>query len=437
MRYSATTPETRRRMLDAIGVRSIDELLQTIPASARSKNALDVAGPIAEADLVQRLEAMKSPRPRVSFVGAGLYSHYVPSPVDSVCARSEWVTSYTPYQAELAQGTLAMYYEFQTFMAALTGQEIANGGMYDGSTALVEAVLMAMRIREKADPVIWVSRALHPHYRDTLRTYMQVVGVEIVELDLDPQSGRTRFPKDTAALEKGAAVVLQSPNFLGVVEDLEGLPKGAFKIGVCTEALSMALLPPLAVDIMVGDCQSFGIPMQLGGPTAGFFATAKEHVRKLPGRLVGRTVDSQGREAYCITLATREQFIRREKATSNICTSSGLMCLRATVYLSLLGSAGLTRLAEKNAAVARYVRAGLEAVGLKPVFGGAFFNEFVIDASAHPRAYERLLEKNIVLGLPLAESHGLDHHYLVCATELHYAQAQDILAEVQALVRHS
>ncbi len=439
MRYSANTPSSLRAMLDRIGVTSVEDLLGTIPKEARLDRELDIAGPLPEADLVARLEELKGARPKTSFVGGGLYDHYVPSPVDALAARSEWVTSYTPYQAELAQGTLVMYYEFQTYVARLTGQEIANGGMYDGSTALAEAVLMAARVKGKADPVVYVSAGVHPEYVAVLRTYMRYIGVEIATVDLDRKSGATDWSSvDAAALAKAQAVVVQSPNFFGVVEDAAKLPADAFKIGVCTEALSMAMLEPLPVEIMVGEIQSFGIPVQLGGPTAGFFATRKDWVRKTPGRLVGRSKDADGQEAFCITLATREQFIRREKATSNICTASGLMCLRATIYMSLLGGRGLERLAETNAKTARYFARGLADLGLPQVHSGPYFNEFVIDCSSRPDLYDRLLEKDIVLGLPLERFYPeRKGQYLVAFTERHHGRAEAILQEVKNLVHDS
>lgn len=423
-------------MLKAIGVDDVEGLLGTIPQEVRSGEPLDIEGPLAEADLLSHLDSMKSREPRVDFTGAGLYQHVIPKTLDSLCARSEWVTSYTPYQAEISQGTLTMYYEFQTYMAMLSGQEIANAGMYDGSTALVEAVLMAMRLRPKADPVVYVSQAVHPEYVAVLRTYLNFLDVEVVLLGIDPDSGRTLMTVGREEQSSAIAFVVQSPNFLGVVEGTDELEADAFRIGVTTEALSMALLPPLDVDIMVGECQSFGIPVQLGGPTAGFFANSKKHVRRMPGRLVGRTVDSDGEEAFCITLATREQFIRREKATSNICTSSGLMCLRATVYLSLMGRKGLEILAKKNAAAARYFAAGFQDIGAQVAFSGEFFNEFVLDCSGVPNLWEALEEKGIVLGVPLG-SHieGMDHHYIVNVTEIHYSDAQHILEEIRNVAR--
>ncbi len=437
MRYSAITPTARRQMLDSVGVKDVAELLDTIPADVRVKNPIQVAGPMAEAELRGRLETLKGRRPKLSFAGAGLYQHFVPATVDSLAARSEWVTSYTPYQPELAQGTLTMYYEFQTYIAQLTGQEIANSGMYDGSTSMVEAVLMALRIRPKADKTVYASCGLHPSYLSVLRTYMRFAKVEVKEVPLNKTSGRTDW-SEVSGLDQAAAVVIQSPNFFGMIDDCDGVPDGAFKIGVCTEALSMAILEPLPVDIMTGECQSFGIPLQLGGPTAGFFATKKSLVRKMPGRLVGRTVDAEGEEAFCITLATREQFIRREKATSNICTSSGLMCLRSTIYLSMLGGKGLVELAKKNASTAAYFAAGLTNLGFTRVHDGPVFNEFVIDASSRPQAFEKLLEHDIVLGVPLEQfDSSRKNQFLVAFTELHYGRAEAHMQEIRDLVLQS
>jgi glycine dehydrogenase subunit 1 len=431
MRYSGVTPETRKEMLAAAGAQSAEDLLSSIPKDVRSDGSLRIDGPVAEGDLRARLEAMKGRTPRHAFVGGGLYSHFIPADVDSVCARSEWLTSYTPYQAEISQGTLVMYYEYQTYIAMLTGQEIANGGMYDGSTSMVEAVLMAMRVREKAEKV-YVSGALNPEYAAVLRTYMRFSGGEVVTLPFDRKTGRTDFTAAPAGeLAKAACVVVQSPNFFGVIEDAAGLTPDAFVVSVCTEAMAMPIVPPLRAHIATGDTQSFGIPIQLGGPTAGFFATRKEWVRKMPGRLVGRTKDDQGREAFCITLATREQFIRRDRATSNICTSSGLMCLRSTVYMTLLGRKGLEDVARKNASAARFFAAGLAKLGCKPAFTGSYFNELVVDLGAKPGLYEKLLEQDIVLGLPLGPRfEGMKDHYLVTLTEQHYTNAQAILEEV-------
>ncbi len=436
MRYSGGTERDRREMLAAIGVKDVEALLTSIPAEARMKRPLEIVGPLGEQDLLAKLEDMKAAPPRKSLVGAGLYRHYIPSPVDALCGRSEWVTSYTPYQPELAQGTLTMYFEFQTYVAQLTGQEIANGGLYDGSTAMAEAVLMAMRLNPSAE-VVYASAATHPEYLAVLKTFLRFQDMPLKLLPVDPKTGRTVIDLSAAEQKAAAAIVLQSPNFFGVIEDAAGLSPDAFLITACTEAMSMALLKPLPARIATGDMQSFGIPMQLGGPTAGFFATRKDYVRQMPGRLVGKTVDADGREALCITLATREQFIRREKATSNICTASGLMCLRATTYLSLMGRKGVEEIATKNAKGARWFAEGLRNLGLSLPHQGAFFNEFVVDCSAKPGLYDALLAKDFLLGVPLAKWFPeRKHQYLVNVTEVHYPELQKLLDEVKTCAHH-
>ncbi len=436
MRYSGLTPTTQREMLQAIGVERQESLFASIPEACRMKRPLDVYGPLPESALLDRLDGMKVPPPRVSLVGAGLYSHYIPSVVDSLVNRSEWVTSYTPYQPEVSQGTLVMYYEFQTYVCQLTGQEIANGGLYDGSTALAEAVLMAKRVRPKAK-FVYVSEAVHPEYRAVLATYLRFQDMEIRGLPWDRASGRTDFTSLTNSPDI-VAVVAQTPNFFGVIEDFAAIPAGVFRIAVVNEAQSLALLTPPAADITVGEMQSLGIPIQLGGPTAGFFATRKEFVRQMPGRLVGRSLDRHGSEAYCITLATREQFIRREKATSNICTASGLMCLRSAVYLSLMGRKGLQDVARKSARAALAFRSALAELGMPTRFGGPSFNEFVVDARRRPGLYEALEKRGFLLGLPLAPLYPeLEGHYLVALTEIHYPKMAELIGEVKSLAHHS
>ncbi|MSR73941.1 MAG: aminomethyl-transferring glycine dehydrogenase subunit GcvPA [Planctomycetes bacterium] len=429
MRYSATTPNERQRMLDTIGVSSVADLFQSVPEAARTRSAASVLGPLPEGTLLAELEAGKVAPPRVALIGGGLYRHFIPATVDSLCARSEWVTSYTPYQPEVSQGTLRMYYEFQTYVSMLTGQELSNGGMYDGSTACVEAVLMAKRLRPKTNRVL-VSAALNPQYLEVLRTYMRFQNVEVVLLPFDRSTGHTLINVDAQTQADAIAVLLQSPNTYGVIEDTAGIAPGAFRIVVVTEAQSLALLKPPPAEVVCGELQSLGIPVQLGGPTAGFFATRREFVRSMPGRLVGRTVDRHGTEAFCITLATREQFIRREKATSNICTSSGLMCLRSVVYTSLLGRKGLQEVARQSARAARAFLAALEEIGLKRAFSGNFFNEFVVDCSARPELARRLEAAGFLLGLPL-EAHGLPHHRLVALTEIEYPKMAALIKEVK------
>jgi glycine dehydrogenase subunit 1 len=429
MRYSAITPSDRQKMLERIGCKSVDELLQSVPAAMRTRRMPEIRGPLPEASLLAELDEGKVPAPKVALVGGGLYNHFISATVNSLAARSEWVTSYTPYQPEVSQGTLRMYYEFQTYVSMLTGQEMANGGMYDGSTACVEAVLMARRLRPKAKRVL-VSKALNPEYRRVLATYLQFQEVDVVEMPLDHSTGTTNMPADAGA-DDVIAVVLQSPNWLGVLESTANIAPSAFRIVVVTEALSMALVKPPAADVVCGEMQSLGIPVQLGGPTAGFFATAKKHIRSMPGRLVGRTLDRNGIEAFCITLATREQFIRREKATSNICTSSGLMCLRSAIHISLMGRKGLEEAARMSARAARAFLAVLEELGLKRVYSGTFFNEFVVDCSARPALGARLEAAGFLLGIPL-DKHGHPHHRLIALTELDYARMPAIIKELKA-----
>ena len=436
MRYTTTSPSERRQMLQTLGLDDMQELFRSVPEAHCESGALKIPGPLPEAALLRRLEAMKGERPRVSLVGAGLYSHYIPAAAKTLYQRSEWVTSYTPYQPEIAQGTLVMYYEFQTWVAALSGQEIANGGMYDGSTAVAEAVLMAKRIRRKQRRV-YLSEGLHPRYRAVLHTYLAHQDIELKLLPLDRESGRTRLPLSNEEQRDALAIVVQSPNHFGVIENSDGFDEEAFLIAVTTEAQSLGLLPPLPAQIAVGELQSLGIPIQLGGPTAGFFATSKKFVRQMPGRLVSKTHDQEDREAYCITLATREQFIRREKATSNICTSSGLMCLRSAIYLALMGKMGLQDVARQSARAARFFLAEMEKLGIQRRFSGEFFNEFVLDLRAHPGLREQLLERGFVLGVPLHGEHeDLEGCVLVALTEEHYPIVRELVEEVKNCVQH-
>jgi glycine dehydrogenase subunit 1 len=437
MRYSAGSNQTRTQMLASLGVEGTEALFESIPEADRCETPLDIAGPVPEGELLRDLASSVDSVPRVSLIGAGLYQHYIPPTVDSLAARSEWVTSYTPYQPEISQGTLLMYYEFQTWVAMLTGQQIANGGMYDGSTALAEAVLMARRLRRKAS-CVWVSEAVHPEYRDVLATYCTYQDIEIKTLPFDPATGRTRFEPSSSEQKDALAIVVQSPNFFGVIEDLEGLDQDAFVISVVTEAQSLAIVPPIRADIAVGEMQSLGIPVQLGGPTAGFFATKKAHVRQMPGRLVARTTDLDGKDAFCITLATREQFIRRAKATSNICTSSGLMCLRSAIYLALLGGSGIRSLARMSARASRAFADGLQKLGLERRFSGSTFNEFVIDTSSRPGLPDALREEGFLLGLPLEPWYpDMKHKYLVSLTEMHYPVVRELIQEVKSRAHSS
>jgi glycine dehydrogenase subunit 1 len=446
MRYIPHTEADVAAMLSAIGLRSLDELIEHVPAELRRTAALEVADGLGEADVTRRLSALAE-RNRVApdllcFAGAGAYPHFVPSVVDAVILRSEFATAYTPYQPEVSQGTLQATFEFQTLVASLLGLEVANASLYDGSTATAEAVLMAKRLAPKASRVL-LAASLPPQYRQVVRTYLEgLSGLECVEVPFAPD-GRL----DAAALGRllspaPAGVVVGYPNFFGVVEDLAAIAKNvraanSLLVSVTPEAMSLGLLHSpgaLGVDIAVGEGQSFGIPLSFGGPYLGLFATRERFVRSMPGRLVGETVDEQGRRGYVLTLATREQHIRRERATSNICTNQGLCALAATVFLALAGRRGLRELADRNARKARYALGRLrERVGAEPVFSAPFFNEFVVRLPDARRRHERALERGVLAGVPLGPWYpALADALLVCATEVHTPADVERLAEALA-----
>ena len=439
MRYLPNSDSDRAEMLKAIGKSSIHELFEQIPAELQVSGPLQIPGPLSEPELMEFFEeaSRQSARDYVSLLGAGAYSHYRPVVIDSLMLRGEFLTSYTPYQAEISQGNLQAMFEFQTLIAQLTGMEVANSSLYDGSTATNEAVLMAIRLTRR-DRVVF-ARSVHPEYRQVTETYAQHQGVAIEEV-----SYATSGQVDLAALEaavdqKTAAVVVQSPNFFGVLEqwpEIAGIAhrQGAMLIAVVSEPLSLALVkPPSEADIVCGEAQSFGVPVAFGGPYVGFMATREQFIRQMPGRLVGETRDSEGRRGYVLTLATREQHIRRERATSNICTSQSLMALNATIYLCLLGKTGLRQLAAQNLAKARYAAAELATVhGASVPFSAPHFNEFVVKA---PGDAEELLaglrEEKIVGGLHLERFYPeLKNHLLVCVTETVPRTALDRMAEV-------
>src|SRR5574341_1559621 len=388
MRYAPHTPADQEKMLRAIGLKSIDELYRHIPASLRQKARVDLPEGLPELAVRRRMAELASKNPTPSewsfFLGGGIYHHFIPSAVDAVVSRSEFSTSYTPYQPEVSQGTLQALFEYQTLICQLTGMEVSNAAVYDGASAAAEAVLMSRRIQPIKKRRVLMSRALHPQYRAVVATYLRnLEDVRLEEVSFDA-TGATDANQLTRQLDDKTMCVLAGyPNFFGVIEDLAPVKAacervGAQLISVTTEPLSLGLLKPpgeFGVDIAVGEGQSLGVPMSLGGPAFGFFACKKKFVRNIPGRLVGETVDSEGRRGFVLTLATREQHIRREKATSNICTSQTLCALGATVYLSLLGKSGLRRMAEINVARAHAAQAQLVAQAkLEAVFSGPFFN---------------------------------------------------------------
>src|ERR1017187_10099722 len=424
-------------MLEACGVESPEDLFAHLPEAVRLKRPLQLAPGISEYEIVDyfRLRGDENANGYASFLGAGVYAHYRPVLVDTVVARGEFLTSYTPYQAEISQGTLTTIFEFQTMICQLTGIDVANASMYDGSTAVPEAALMAVRATGRRR--VLVARSVHPEYREVLATYARNQGMPVVEFGYVAESGNLDLEDLEHRMDPlTAAVIVQTPNFFGIVEQVKTAAEiahrhGALLIVVFTEAVSLALRPPPAdADIVAGELQSFAISPSYGGPYAGIIATREKYIRQMPGRLVGETTDSRGARAFCLTLSTREQHIRREKATSNICTNQALIALMATVFMTVYGKQGLRQLAEQNLAKAHYL-----ASKLKPRFSGKFFNEFVVRAEGKmPEEINKaLLKKKIIGGLPLGRFYPeLADCLLLCATEMTKRADMDALAEVQA-----
>ncbi|MBJ3778847.1 aminomethyl-transferring glycine dehydrogenase subunit GcvPA [Acuticoccus mangrovi] len=408
MRYHPLTADDRALMLRSIGVDTVDDLFTDVPAGHLVEGLLDLPKGRSEISVERALSRMAG-RNRAAgagpfFVGAGAYRHHVPASVDHLIQRSEFLTSYTPYQAEISQGTLQVLFEFQTQVARLTGMEVANASMYDGSTATAEAVMMASRLTRRTRAV--VSGGLHPQYRDVIDTV--ATGIEVAALPADPTNA-----EDIAAAidDTVACVVVQTPTFYGHLVDLAPIAEaahaaGALLVAVFTEAVALGAIEPpgaLGADIAVGEGQSIGNALNFGGPYVGLFATKKKHVRQMPGRLSGETVDADGKRGYVLTLSTREQHIRRDKATSNICTNSGLCALAFTIHMTLLGEKGLSRLAHLNHARACATADALARVPGVSVLNDTFFNEFTIRVPGEAeRVVERLAEWNILGGVPVS-----------------------------------
>ena len=429
MRYIPNSPEEREEMLATVGLKSAEELFRSIPADIHLNRPLKITDPLAESEVIAEMEAMATKNTgatKPSFLGGGVYSHYSPTIVDHLIQRSEFFTSYTPYQPEISQGTLQYIFEFQTLICQLTGMEVANASMYDGSTAMAEAYLMAQRVTRR-DKIV-VARGVHSEYRAVARTYAQHGDTEIVEIGVDENTGRVTGLE--ALDDKTAALVVQSPNFFGCIEDLNSLADAVHAVGalfvvVVTEAISFGLLKSpgsCGADIVVGEGQSFGIPMSFGGPHVGLFATQEKFVRQMPGRLAGVAYDKEGRRGFVLTLSTREQHIRREKATSNICTNQGLIALAATIYMEAMGKKGLQEVAVQNAQKAAYAAKQIAAVdGYSLRFSSPHFNEFVVRG---PRPATEVLEalrseSGVLGGIPLSKYYsGHDNDFLVCATEM-------------------
>lgn len=434
MRYLPKSDSERREMLDAMGAASLESLVAHLPAEVRLNRPLDLAPGISEYEIVDYFRELGQKNAVwPSFLGAGVYRHYRPVMCDVVVSRGEFLTSYTPYQAEIAQGTLATIFEFQTMICQLTGMDVANASMYDGSTSVPEAALMAMRVTQR-DHVL-IARTVHPEYRAVLDTSARNQDMEVTTFGYVPGSGLCDFKDLESKLnDTMAAVIVQTPNFFGCVEDVKTASAlahkhGALLVVVFTEAVSLGLLePPRDADIVCGELQSFAISPSFGGPFAGVMACKEKYLRQMPGRLVGQTKDSRGRRAFCLTLSTREQHIRREKATSNICTNQALIALMATVFMTVYGKAGLRELAVQNLAKAHYL-----ASFLRKRFSAPFFNEVVVKTgSGKPAAVNAaLVERKIVGGLDLGRFYPeLEDCMLLCATEMSKREDMDKLVEV-------
>jgi len=426
MRYLPKSPADREAMLKSIGARSIDDLFSPIPAEYRLNRDLKIPRQMAESEIVDwfRERSRENGESHTSFLGAGAYSHYRPVIIDSLISRGEFLTAYTPYQAEISQGTLQSIFEFQTMICELTGMDVANASMYDGSTAAAEAVMMAVRLTGRRS--VAVARSVHPEYREVISTYAFHQGMPLSTVSFT-ESGRLDVKALGESLSSDTACLLiQSPNFFGTLEDVEALAeiahsKGAMLVVSIAEAVSLGIVePPRSADIIALEAQSFGVPLGFGGPYCGVIATREAYVRQMPGRLVGQTTDRNGKRGFVLTLATREQHIRREKATSNICTNQALVALMASVFMTIYGKVGLKELARHNLAKAAY--AGQQfAKHANVLFSSApRFNEFVIQTTEDPYAINsRLLGHKIVGGLPLKKFYPeLGNASLWCCTEL-------------------
>ena len=410
MRYLPNTDDDRVAMLARVGVASIDDLFADIPAAKRLKSPVDLPAMRSEMEVESILGRMAAKNVAAAsvpfFVGAGAYRHHVPASVDHLIQRSEFLTSYTPYQPEIAQGTLQYLFEFQTQVANLTAMEVANASMYDGSTATAEAVLMAQRLTKRRKAVL--SGGIHPQYRSVVETIATMAGDTIAALPPDPNA--TEAILDAIDADT-ACVVVQSPSFYGHLIDLAPIAEkahafGALLVSVFTEVVALgAIEPPGAqgADIVVGEGQSIGNPLTFGGPYVGLFATRTKFIRQMPGRLCGETVDAEGKRGFVLTLSTREQHIRRDKATSNICTNSGLCSLAFTIHMSLLGETGLTRLAALNHANAVKLAELLAAVPGVSVLNDSFFNEFTIRVPGDAATViEKLAARGVLGGVPVS-----------------------------------
>jgi len=442
MSYISLSDKDKKEMLARIGVSSPAELFRPIPDEIKLKRELKVPSPLTEPELIYHFEGLAQKNKfhdYLSFLGAGAYPHVIPFVVDYLSSRGEFISPYTPYQPEVSQGTLQVIFEFQTLICQLTGMEVANASLYDGASGAAEAVLMAHRLKGK--PKVLVAKTLHPQYKKTIQTYVKNLGIQIEEIGYSERGDVDFEDLEKKLDDKTTAVVSQSPNFFGIVGDLKKISelahsRDALSIVVVAEAVSLGILEApgqLGADVVTGEGQSFGLPLSFGGPYLGFMACRKEFIRQFPGRIAGQTKDVEGRRGFVLALSTREQHIRREQATSNICTNQAWCALRATIFLETLGREGLRELAWQNIQKANYALEKFSQVkGIKQKFKGNSFNEFVLEFPEGWSKVDGLLrEKGIIGGLSLGEYYPeLRNCALVCVTEAHKKEEIDRLVAV-------
>jgi glycine cleavage system P protein (glycine dehydrogenase) subunit 1 len=449
MRYIPNSAQERETMLREMGFNSVSDLFRGIPDHLQLKLPLNLTAALSETDtlnyfgdLAQRNVTRISGDRMISFLGAGAYDHFIPTIIDTLISRSEFYTSYTPYQPEISQGTLQAIFEFQTMICELTGMDVANASLYDGSSAAAEAVLMAERVTGRSK--VALAGNLHPEYRQVIDTYIRNAGITEITLPFNEKTGALNLNSLSDLADDVAAVIIQSPNFFGGIEDLRQLAeathrKGALLVVAIAEGLSLGMLQTpgkAGADIVCGEAQSFGIPLSFGGSYCGFFAVREKYQRQIPGRLAGLAFDREGRSGYVLTLATREQHIRREKATSNICTNQALYALMATIYLGTLGRKGVREVAEQNVQKAHYAARQISRLnGYSLRFTGPFFNEFVVSC---PKTAEEVLQslknKKIIGGLALSRFFPeMKNEILMCVTETTTKMEIDTLVDVLAM----
>ncbi len=447
MRYLPNTPAEVKEMLDAIGVASVRDLFTCIPKNVLLKEPPKIPHAMSEMEIERHLQTIGSKNAGAamrSFLGGGCYRHYSPSFIDQMLLRSEFYTAYTPYQPEASQGTLRAIFEYQTMVANLFAMDVSNASMYDGATAAAEAVMMALRNDRKKRSRIVVAASLHPHYRETIQTYLAGFMGEVVLMEPDPQTGRIADKELAKITPDTAAVLFQYPNWFGVIENLHAVAQAAraadaWLIPVVIETTTLGILTPpgaLGADVAVGEGQPLGLPLNFGGPGVGLFAAKNEHVRKMPGRLVGKTVDREGKECFVLTLSAREQHIKREKATSNICTNQGLMALAVSMYLAAMGKEGLRKVALMNLKRRDLLVKALAKTKARPAFSGPGYNELAI---LLPEKAEKVVEKmaaeGVLAGIPASRYYpALDNVLVTAVTELHAPEDIDHFAATLAKV---